>query len=308
VGPETTKYGTKQARPPVDRAIGELAARQHGVVALRQLVQLGLSTTAVRSRVAAGRLHRVYRGIYAVGHPILTVEGRYHAAVLSCGDAAALLHQSAGVLWGIHRTSRRLIDVTAPGRAGRLRDGIDAHRNQLTPADFGTLDRIPCTTIARTLLDLADVLTPRRLERAVDQAEVLRLFDLRAVNEVLERANGRRGASKLRRVLAINTAPALTKSDMEELLLAICDDYGIPRPRVNQHVEGEEVDFHWPREQVIVETDSDAYHGTKRRRRKDYRRSQRLELAGWHVLRFDWWQLRDEAAEVALTIQAALSR
>jgi hypothetical protein len=168
-------------------------------------------------------------------------------------------------------------------------------------------DGIPCTSVHRTLLDLADVLGARALERAVDQAEVLRVFDMRAMEDVLARANGRRGASKLRAVLAVNHEPAITKSEMEELFLALCAAHDLPRPLANHRVEGEQVDFHWPEQRLVAETDSKAWHGTTRRREKDIARDRRLQLAGWRVLRFSWRAVAREPAAVAAELQAFLT-
>jgi hypothetical protein len=124
---------------------------------------------------------------------------------------------------------------------------------------------------------------------------------------VLARAEGRRGVSKVRAVLAIEHEPAMTKSDMEELFLAMCADYGLPRPLNNEYVEGEQVDFHWPGHLLVVETDSKTWHGTSRRREKDNARDRRLQLAGWRVLRFSWRAIAREPAAVAAEIRAFLT-
>ena len=179
---------------PLDLLIAELAASQHSVVALWQLVERGLSPNAVRKRVAAGRLHRVHEGVYAVGHPRLTRKGYDMAAVLACGRRSALSHRSAAAHRELRQSTRGLVDVISPRRPGRKRAGIDAHTSStLLAGDIEDVDGIPCTSVARTLLDLAAVLPRRAVERAFDEAEFREVLDARAIEDVLERTKGHRG-------------------------------------------------------------------------------------------------------------------
>jgi hypothetical protein len=313
VGREATESGTEIAQPPLNRALAQLARRQHGVVALSQARQLGLSPSGVRSRVSTGRLHRVHRGVYAVGHVPLSATARWMAAVLACGRGAVLSHRSAAALWGLRPSSRSAIDVTAPGRAGRGLDGIEAHRaGSLRRAEIASVRGIPCTTVARTLLDLAEVVDRRALERAVNEAEVLRLFDLGALEDVLIRAVGRRGAPILRAVLAGYDAEyALTRNELERRFLALCDSAGVLRPSVNAWVALDggsiEVDFLWRNYKLIVETDGRQAHGTRRAFEHDRRRDQRLLCAGWRVVRFTWRQVTHEPRQVAHTLRVLLN-
>ena len=290
--------------PPRDVQLSRLAERQHGVVSLAQLLLLGLSARAVRDRVAAGRLIRIHRGVYAVGHGRLTVRGRWMAAVLAYGPTAVLSHRSAASLHGLRPDNRPKSDITLPSTSARPRTGIDVHRSAtLQAADVTTVDAIPCTSVARTLLDLAGVVNRRGVERAVDQAEVLRVFDLRAVQEVLSRAAGRHGAGVLRRVLAEYDGPTLTDRELEERLYDICRRAGVPKPELNVWIplEGEMVkpDFLWRAERLIVETDGWATHGTRRAFEDDRRRDRRLRLAGWEVVRFTWRDVEREPDETA---------
>jgi hypothetical protein len=142
-------------------------------------------------------------------------------AVLSCGDHAVLSHRSAAALWDLRSDDRATSDVTSSGRAGRQREAIVAHQGQgLLPRDITVLDGIPCTSLARTLLDLAETIDCRALERAVDRTETLRLLDMSAVEDLLARAQGRRGAKPLRCVLAEHHAGStVTESELEELFL-----------------------------------------------------------------------------------------
>jgi predicted transcriptional regulator of viral defense system len=285
---------------------------QHGVVTLLQLVGLGLTARAVGYRVAAGRLHRVHDGVFAVGYPRLTREGHYMAAVLACGESSGLSHRSAADLRGMRRSSRKAIDVISSRRPGRKRAGIDAHTSStLLPRDIEKVDGIRCTTVARTLLDLAAVLPRRAVERAFDQAEVLRVLDAREIKDVLARAGGHSGAGIVRAILADHSrATTLTRSELEEAFLAICERAGVPRPQVNVRVAleptGYEADFLWREQGLIAETDGRDVHATRRAFEADRRRDQRLMLAGFRVVRFPWQQVVDEPETVAATVRDLL--
>ena len=299
---------------PLERAIADKAGAQHGVLALRQLIELGMSASAVRSRVVAGRLHRVHAAVFAVGHARLTREGRYMAAVLACGPGAVLSHREAAALHRLRASTRSAIDVTSPRRTGRARDGIEVHGGAtLLPRDVDTVDCIACTTVARTLLDLAEVVERRQVERACEQAEVLRVFDLLAVEDVLERADGRRGAPVLRSILAEQAlGSALTRRELEALFLELCRAAGLPRPEVNAWLPlepiGVEADFLWRERRLVVETDGRETHCTTWAFERDRRRDQRLMLAGWRVVRFTWRQVVEEPARVAATVGSLLAQ
>jgi very-short-patch-repair endonuclease len=301
-------YPPQCVEPPLDALIRDLAERQHGVVSLPQLQFLGLSARAVRDRVASGRLIRIHRGVYAVGHARLTLRGRWMAAVLAYGQDAALSHRSGGALHGVRPDNRPKSDVTVPGRSARSRSRIDVHASTtLTAADVTTIDGIPCTSLARTFLDLAEVVNRRDLERAINQAEVLRIFDLRAVEEVLSRAAGRRGAGVLKSVLAEYGGPTLTDRELEERFLALCRAARLPQPEVNSWITLDDgiaykIDFLWRRERLAVETDGWGSHGTRHAFENDRRRDRLLSLAGWTVVRFTWRNVEREPDEVTSTL------
>jgi REase_MTES_1575 len=230
------------------------------------------------------------------------------AAVLAYGPKARLSHRSSAALHGIRPDNRPKIDVTLPSPSARSRRGIDVHRSTtLEPADVTEVDGIPCTTLPRTLLDLAEVVSERAVEKAVDQAEVLRIFDLRTVNEVLSRAAGRRGAAVLRRVLADYDGPTLTDQELEERFFALCRSASMPPPRVNEWITLDEgvtykVDFAWRAERLAVETDGWSSHGTRQAFENDRRRDRRLSLAGWTVVRFTWRDVEQRPREVSETL------
>ncbi|MDX6682299.1 MAG: hypothetical protein QOG94_2338 [Solirubrobacteraceae bacterium] len=298
----------------LEALIAEQAFLQHGVVALWQLVDFGLSAAATRQRVASGRLHRVHAGVYAVGHERRSRDGRLMAAVLACGRDAALSHRSAADKRSLWRTSRSAIDVTTPRQGGRGHAGIDAHTSTtLLPRDVEKVDGIPCTSVARTLLDLAAVSPRRVVERAFDQAEVHRRLDARTIEDVLSRAGGHRGARILRSILDDHVrVSVLTRNELEARFLELCGGAGLPAPEVNAwlHLDpiGYEADFLWRTRRVIAEVDGRDVHTTRRAFEHDRRRDQRLMLAGYRVVRFTWRQVSGEPATVAATMRELLAQ
>jgi very-short-patch-repair endonuclease len=290
-----------------DVAIAALAAAQHGVVARRQLLQLGLSNELVDHRIRGERLHRLHQGVFALGHPVLTIEGRWMAAVLAGGAGAVLSHAMAAAAWGLRPIGAGAIHITVPGHAGRKRRaGFRIHRSTtLEPRDRTTHRGIPITAAARTILDLATILKGRPLEQALDRAEQLRLVDFADLGP----QPGRPGSPSLQATLSRFTAGAfVTRSEMEERFLALCDDHGLPRPNVNTRIEGEEVDFVWRDARLIVEVDGYAYHRSPSAFEADRERDVILVLAGWQVLRFTWTQLTRRPAWVARAVAKRLAR
>jgi predicted transcriptional regulator of viral defense system len=299
---------------PLDVEIAAIAVRQHGVVGLSQLRELGLSARAVQHRAARGRFHRIHRGVYAVGHPKLTGYGHWMAAVLACGPRAVLSHRSTAGLWGVRPDNRRKSDVSVPSPSARTKQAIEIHRSvTLTSDDVTTVEGIPCTTLARTLVDLGDVVNRRAVERAVEQAEVLRLFDLHEAQRAMERAGPRRGTGLLSSVLEDLNGPTLTASHLEEAFLALCRAAALPTPEVNAWMtlsDGSpiKVDFLWRRERLAVETDGHPFHRTRQSRERDTKRDQLLRLAGFEPVRFTGRQVALEKEWVTRTLLALASR
>jgi very-short-patch-repair endonuclease/predicted transcriptional regulator of viral defense system len=292
-----------------------LAERQHGVVTLHQLQLVGgFGRAAVAKRAAVGRLHRIHRGVYAVGRPHLTAHGRRMAAVLAYGPEAAVSHRSAAAIHGLRRDERPSTDVCLPVTGASSRPGIDVHTTTTLQAQDTTIVHgIPCTTVARTLVDLGGVVPRRVVERAVDQAEVLRVFDLRAIEDVLARAGPRRGAGVLRAVLADLAEPALTDRELEERFLALCRTASLPSPAVNAWITlGQGVayraDFLWRAEKLIAEADGRDVHSTRKAFEHDRLRDRRLALAGYTVVRFTWRQVRGDTHGVAGALRGLLAR
>jgi very-short-patch-repair endonuclease len=271
-------------------------------------VALGLSRNAIAARAAAGRLHRIHRGVYAVGHPVLPRYARWMAAVLAAGPGAALSHASAAALWEIRPSGATRVDVSVPNSAGRTkRPGLRVHRATSLAGTETTHHRaIPVTTPARTLLDLAASLPRRALERALDQAEVLELFDLRALHEAMHAHRGERGARRLAAALEEHQAgTTLTKSELEDRMLALCRTHGIEQPQVNETVAGLEVDFLFAAQRLVVEADGWQFHRTRAAFERDRQRDAVLAHAGYRTLRVTHRQLTRRPSEVVAAIGAA---
>jgi very-short-patch-repair endonuclease len=294
-------------RPQVatDLLIAALAGAQHGIVSRAQLRALGLSDQAISRRVCAGRLHRIHRGVYSVGHRVLTIEGRWMAAVLAAGRDAVLSHASAAAAWDLRPVGSGAIHVTVAGDPGRSRRaGIRIHRSStLTPDETTEHKAIPITTPARTLIDLAGTLKGRPLEQALDRAELLRLIDFADLRRALTEHPTRPGSPSLQAMLSrymIGSAP--TRSVLEERFLRRCDDHGLRRPETNTRIEGIEVDFAWRDARLIVEVDGYAFHRSSSAFEADRARDVTLTLAGWRVLRFTHAQVTGRATWVAAAI------
>ena len=242
-----------------------------------------------------------------MGHSVLQLRGRWMAAVLACGPDAVLSHRDAAHLWDLRRSASARIDVTAPRTRGGL-DGIVLHRvRRLDPRDRTAHEGIPVTTVARALLDNAEVLRIRQLERMIEEAERVGLFDLRAIEELCERSHGRRGLRPLVACLgATLEEPPHTKSDLERMFLDLCREADLPTPIMNGYVEGYEVDAHWPGTNLIVELDSWTFHRTRGAFERDHARDLALKLAEYIVLRLTWRQLRNDREEVTTTLRAHL--
>ena len=311
-GDKAAHMAASRPDPPLEERIAALSARQHGVVALRQLRAFGMTPNAVRKRVNAKRWRRVHPTVIAVSYAPLTRRARYMAAVLACGSGSALSHRSAADLRSMRSCNRRNIEVTSPARRGRGFDGIEVHSGTtLRACDIEKVDGIPCTTVARTLLDLADVVSARELERACEQAERLQVFDLKAINEQFARANGRRGAATLRTILAeALRTPTMTRNKLEEFFLGLCRAAGVPQPRVNHWIAvepiGYEADFLWVEQRLIIEVDGRDVHTTRLAFEHDRLRDQRLTLAGYRVVRFTWRQVTEQPEQTIATIRGLL--
>jgi very-short-patch-repair endonuclease len=279
-----------------------LAERQHGVVARRQLLGLGVSDEAIEHRLAKGRLHKLGRGIYAVGRRELSREGRWMAAVLGCGSRAVLSHRSGGALWGICTEHPRRIEVSVPFPSPRRRPGVEVHRRpKLREADVTEHSGIPVTIPVRTMIDLAHVLDARSLEQAVNEADRLDLVDPASLLRALADYPGQRGVGALRALLG-DRVFRLTDSELETHFLRLVRRSRLPLPLTQQRVNGYRVDFFWPELGLVVETDGLRYHRTPTQQSKDRKRDQAHTAAGLTQLRFTHAQVRYDARDVEATL------
>jgi very-short-patch-repair endonuclease len=232
------------------------------------------------------------------------------AAVLACGPNCVLSHRSAAALWGIRRADAVRTEVTVPRKLAR-REGIRAHRGGVAADEITQVDGIPTTTVARTLLDLAAVLDRPELQRAIEQAEALRLSDTTPLAALVARYPGRRGTAVLKRILGAEKLTAgVSRSDLEDRFLSFLAERGLPAPRTNVWLQlGEdwiEVDCVWPEQRVVAELDSWIYHGTRAAFRRDRARDRHLKVAGWQPIRITAWDI-DEQPEALETELLALT-
>jgi predicted transcriptional regulator of viral defense system len=311
-GRETSAGLTFLGQPPVDVALAALAVEQHAVFRLHELCALGLSSSAVRERVRAGRLHRCYHAVYSLVPPsLLSKYGRWLAAVYACGDGAVLSHRSAAALHELRPSAQRKPDVTIPGRSGRHHDGIRIHRSlTLAPQDVTIVNNIPCTTVARTLFDLGEAIAKRPHERAFDQAEVMDVLDMGAIHDQLDRNQTRSAAKRTRSILHEHyIGTSLTRSVLEERLFAECRHGGVPLPAVNEWIGLPDggppiyADFVWRDARVVIETDGWKTHRTRQKFESDRENDQRLLVHDWRPLRTTWLQIERRPAVI---VQRAL--
>ena len=297
VGEETLKYhrgGGISAPVAADRAVAALASRQHRVVSRAQLLDAGLSARAIERRLEREWLHRQYDGVYSVGTAKLDRRGRWMAAVLACGPGAVLSHRDAAALWGILPSNRSAIDVTAPTR--RRRRGIEVTRRVLPPDETTTLDGIPVTTVARTLLDLAAVESESRLERALSEAERRRLADHTPLTVLFGRHPRAKGIATLK---ALTPDTTVTRSQLERDFLAFCDRHRIPRPQMNVALLGLTVDAYWPQAHLVAELDGYEFHSDGITFERDRERDRALLLAGIRTTRITWRVMTHKPARLA---------
>ena len=271
----------------IDAAVAALAAQQHGIVARWQLKRAGISDDAIDFRVEAERLHRVYRGAYAVGHRVISDTGRRMAAALTYGDDAVLSHRGAAAHWQLV-PARTTVEVTVPRRV-RPRTGLKTHYLPLRADEWTHHDGVPVTTVVRTIFDLG-IYGRRPVERAIHEAEHRKLYDVLSLLDLLERYPHRIGTRTIRAVLR-DPRPGCTENDFEEDFFAWLVECGFPIPRTNVWVEagGKLVrpDCVFDEQRVIVELDG-ATHTTTLGRRKDHRRDAALQAGGWRVMRVSW--------------------
>lgn len=293
--------------------IARLAEGQHGVVSRRQLNELGVTPSAIRTRLSSHRLHRIRNGVYSLAPSELSTHARALAAVLSCEATAVLSYRSAAWLWGL-TTPATSWHVSTTSRS-RSRPGVVIHKVQhLQPPDLTTIHQIPVTALPRTLIDTAVNATPRQLERLLDQAEILRILDVAAIHATIARSPRRAGVRNLLNVIQAHTPGTTpTRNRFEELFLELCDRVGLPRPQINvplvlPNATEVTVDCLWRRRRVVAELDGRETHRTVRAFEEDRLRDTQLQLAGYAITRITWRRLQARPEQVAEDLRALLGR
>jgi very-short-patch-repair endonuclease len=268
-----------------DERLARIAARQHGVISTRQLSDAGVTRNSVRRRVEASRLHRLHRGVYAVGHPGISRQGAWMAANLACGRGAVISHRSAAELWDLLKPTGGPVDVSVPDGGGRARRlGIRLHRRpSLSPGEVTRRHGIPVTKPAQTIVDLRGVVPAAEVRRAIRQAEVLGL------------------------PLGEDVRHDRTRSDLERDFLRICRGYRLPVPEVNVEIGQYEADFVWRDHGFVVETDGYKYHRGQQAFREDRRRDLELRSLGFDVQRLSDEQIDEEPERVAAILREVLA-
>ena len=288
-----------------DAVIRELAARQHGIVTRAQLLAAGLTRNQVDGRIGSGALEPVFRGVFRVG-PVRASLWREMASILVSGAGAVLSHQDAVRLWELPDLADADVAVHVTTRGGQsARAGIRLHRRDLIRQEVTERQRIPVTTVPRTLLDISAVVPVRLCERVVAEALARGLVRERDLREQLARRPTARGAARLAGVLS--AGPALTRSEAENRLLSLVREAQLPAPQVNARLSGFEVDFLWRRHRLVVEVDGYRYHASTIAFENDRRRDAILAAAGLRVIRVTWRQLQQEPLAVLGRVAQALA-
>jgi very-short-patch-repair endonuclease/predicted transcriptional regulator of viral defense system len=300
--------GWNQNLPRVEK-VALLAARQHGVLALSQLLAPGVSKSWVYRRVREGWLRIVLPGVFAVGHTALSWRGELMAAVLWCGPGAAISHMPAAALSDLLPTASRAVHVTVARGGRNSRRGVRVHQTRrLDARERAVIDGIPVTSVERTLLDIAGVVRPERLEQAFEQAIRMNRLDFSALKQTLDNNRGRKGAARLRSLVAeFDPLAPQANEGIERTFLRLIRKARLPNPEVNVWIHNHEVDFLWRKDKLIVELDSREFHLTPTAFESDRRRDTELQLLGYTVLRITHRRLAEEPAAVIRDLRCFLS-
>lgn len=287
--------------------MSQVARRQHGVVSTRQLAEFGFPPRTITRWAQDGKLHRLHRGVYAVGHEALSWEGRLFGAVLA-NEPAVASHRTAAWIWGVLRARPGTFHLTAPTRRHR-KERVVVHFARLAPEDVMTVGAIPVTSPARTVLDLAPDESTRDLGRLLQRTDEHELLDRRRFEALLARAGGHPGRAKLAEALSLYQPEAATlRSDVERRFRRLVLAAGLPSPQTNVVVEGYELDTYWEAEGFAVEIDSYATHGSRLSFEEDPKRVDDLLLAGIETIRVTDVRLEREPRQTIARIADHLAR
>lgn len=297
------------ARAALGGELARIASRQQGVVTRAQLQQLGFTRHGIATGLSKGRLHRVYRGVYLVGHTAEVAYARERAALLVCGEGAVLSHQSAALAWSLlEESTADEVDVTVMGRHVRSKPGLRVHRvDHLADEDLSEVHGLPVTAPARTIIDVAVRASGSVLERAVSEARIRRLVAPGDLEGALQRSRNRAGSRRVRNLLARESVPTVTRSEAERRLRALLRHARLPQPHTNMLFDGYELDFCWPKHRLVVEVDGYPVHGQRTAFERDRARDAALVAAGYRVIRVTWRQLTEQPLLVVANLARALA-
>jgi very-short-patch-repair endonuclease len=291
-----------------DSEVTRIAEVQRGVIHREQLIEAGIGRDAIQHRLRTGYLHKLYRSVYVVGRPRLEPLATATAAVMQADGRGVLGHRTFGAIWGMTEAPESPVELTVVGNGMRSRRGLIVHRvNSLSPADVRLCKGLPGTSPARTLVDLAGVLTVDELESALAIARRRNLASDQEIHAAIARAPHAKGVATLRKLLSEGKHPRLTRSKYERKLLKLLSAAQLPKPVPNAKVEGHEVDLLWPQHRLVVEFDSVAFHMDRKAFEQDRLRDQRLTAAGYRVLRITARQLDTTPEAVVARIAQALA-
>lgn len=290
-------------------AVAWVAERQLALVTTHQLHIAGVGRGALRRRLENEVLHRMYRGVYLVGHPIPLPGARELGAVLACGERAFISHRSAAALWGLANAPLDFVEITVVARGCRSRDGVHVHRvERLAATDRRHKAGIPVTSPARTVVDYAATANATELEYAIAEAFAHNLTDERQILAATERVPNHAGVVRVRAILSQPGGANRTRSGGERAMLHLLREAGLPAPRTNVVIAGFTADFVWPDARLIVELDGYPFHGHRAAFERDHRRDIVHRNAGYDVLRFTGRQLEEQPLLVVAAIVRALDR
>jgi very-short-patch-repair endonuclease len=286
----------------VEEVLARIARRQHGVVTRKQLLDAGVSSDEIRWRLREGSLIRVHRGVYRVGHRAPSIEARYLAAVLACGDGAVLSGQAAGYLWGLVKGTAPPPEVTAPKK--RKVSGVRTRHARRGEIEATTWRGIPITTVPRTLVDLSSLLQSEDLARACHEAGVLHRTTPRQVEKVLTKRPNTPGAKQLRKVMRGDVH--VTLSRLERKFLTRLAEAGLPLPITNKPAGSKRVDCRWPQHKLTVELDSYRYHSSRHAWELDRRREREAHARGDEFRRYTHYDVFDAPEQMLAELRGLL--
>jgi very-short-patch-repair endonuclease len=268
-----------------DRIVASIAGRQHGVVARRQLLAAGISARWIEQRLGKGLLIQAYRGVYRVGHAAPSMEAAYMAAVLACGDGSVLRGRAAACLLGLIRSHPAPApEVSAPKQRQIAR--IETRFERGGSRDRTTWKGIPVTTPARTIVDLAAVVSAGELARIVHEAGIRHGTTPEEIAEVLQRRPTSRGAATLREILFGDQGKLLSK--LERAFIRLLKSAELPLPVTNRLAGGRLVDCRWPDQKLTVELDGYRYHRSRHAWERDRQREREAYARGDQFRRYTW--------------------